>query len=167
MIILNWKSFNVPTDKLATILRNLLSENYDGLVCTEENFTVMFKEEASQEDIDNLNEFWDNATELQFAPSLRDIISDKINEASVFGRALILDFAVENVQIGITQANKTREVADYCRKIQRYLESGSLYAALAEIDDMINAGVPSELNPYVTQAKLLIYRQKIEDFLAS
>lgn len=167
MITLNWKSFNVPTDRLASILKNLLSYNYDGIICTEENFSVMFKEEPSTEDLDNLHEFWENATEIQFGPSLREIISEKINEASVFGRTLILDFAVENVQMGITQANKTREVADYCRKIQRYVESGSLYAAIAEIDDMISTGVPGTLSPYVTEARLLIYKQKIEDFIVS
>lgn len=166
-VTLSWKEFNVPTDKLNNALKEILLENYDGLVCEPEQFYVIFKTPPTQPEIDTLTNFWNEVTEQQFSPTLREIISNSINEASVFGRTLILDAAVENVEMGITQAGKTREVADYCADIQRYLESGSLYAATAEIDELILAGVPAELSPFITQARLEAYKQKIEDFLAS
>ncbi len=164
-VLLQWKEFNVPVERLKSILKNLLGSNFDGIICEPEQFYVVFIESPSQGEIDQVTEFWDNATEIQFSPSLKEIITVKINEASTFGRALILDFAVENVQMGITQAGKTRDVADYLAKIQRYLESGSLYAALAEANDLITAGVPSELNPYVTDVRLTTYRDRIQAFL--
>lgn len=164
-IELNWKQFYIPVDKLNSILKTIVGNNYDGLVCYSENFFVSFKEEPIENEINLVLQFWNTVTPQQFSPSLREIIAGKINEASVFGRTLILDFAVENVQMGITQAQKTREVADYLRGVQRYLESGSLYAALAATNEMISGGVPSNLAPFVTQQRLELYRDRIEDFL--
>ena len=166
-ITLQWKPFSVPVDKLLPALRALLSSNFDGIVCRENDFDVVFLAEISPEDQNALSVFWDGVTEQQFSPTLREIISKSINDASVFGRAMILDAAVENVEMGITQAGKTREVANYCANVQRYLESGSLYAAVAEIDDLLAAGVPAELSPFITADRLNIYKTRINDYLAT
>lgn len=166
-VTLQWKEFSVPVDRLNNALKAILLANYDGLICEPNEFYVMFKEEPTQDEINAVNAFWDAVTEQQFSPSLREIISGKINEASSFGRALILDAAVENVEMGVTQAGKTMLVADYCADVQRYLESGSLYAAMAKIDLLIAAGVPENLAPFITEARLQAYKTKIQEFLAS
>lgn len=164
-IILQWKAFSIPMDKLNSSFRLLIGSNYDGLICNTEDFYVTFKEVPTQQEIDTVNTYWSQVTQEQFNPSLREIISGKINDASVFGRTLILDAAVENVEMGITQAGKTREVADYCADVQRYLESGSLYAALSKIEEMISLGVPQNLAPFITEERLLNYKSKIEAYL--
>lgn len=165
-VVLLWKEFSIPTDRLMVVLKNLLSDNYDGLVCEPDQLHVVFHDEVTQEDLSALTTFWSQVTEVQFSPSLHEIISQKINGASAFGRALILDFAVDNVQLGVTQAGKTRAVSDYCRALQRYLESGSLYAAVEQINEMLTAGAPLELSPFVTAARLTSYRDRILGYLA-
>lgn len=164
-IVLQWKQFSVPVDRLNLVLKNLVGSNYDGLICNPEDFYVVFKEVPEQEAANVVINFWNNAVEQQFSPSLREIISGIINNASVFGNALILDFAVENVQMGITQAGKTKLVADYCANVQRYLQSGSLYAAITEIDSLVNAGIPENLAPFITTQRLNSYKSKIAQYL--
>lgn len=164
-ITLQWKTFEVPVDKLDKTLREILDSNYDGLICGPDNFQVVFKETPTQEETDAVTNFWTQVTQQQFSPTLRDIISGKINDAVIFGQAVILDAAVENVQMGVTQAGKTKAVADYCGNIQRYLQTGSLYAVLTEIDALIAAGVPPELSPFITSDRLLSYKTKVMVFL--
>lgn len=166
-IQLDWKTFTIPVDKLNDSLKLLFGSDYDGIVCEEDSFYVVFKASPTQIEQDELNNFWNTVTPQQFSPTLRDIISQKINDASVFGRTVILDFAVENVQMGITQANKTRDVSNYCANVQRYLESGSIYAAVAEIDELTAAGVPANLAPFITADRLAIYKARLETWLSS
>lgn len=90
-----------------------------------------------------------------------------INEAMLFGNELIITFAYENVLMGITQNNKTKAVADYLANLIRYTQTGSLYEVINEIDRLINEGLPVELEPYITETRLLNFRQKILDYLQS
>jgi hypothetical protein len=67
--------------------------------------------------------------------------------------------------MGITQAGKTRSVADYLKNVMFYGQSGSLYEVLAEINTFESEGYPSDLSPFVTQARMELFKQKIEDYL--
>lgn len=165
MIVLEWKPFPIKVDRLGKALKGILSSNFDGLVCGPDSLQIMFKEAVTQEDADAVTTYWDGVTEITFSPSLREMISARLNEATVFGQTMILDFAVENVEMGITQAQKTKAVSDYCRGIQRYLQTGSLYAAVEAIQEMITAGVPAELAPFVTEARLITYRDRLNAYL--
>lgn len=164
-ILLTWKSFSISVDKLNARLKEIVGTNYDGLICGPDSFWVVFKTSPSLEEENALNTYWNGVTEAQFSVTLREQIQKKINESSVFGRTMILDFMVENVELGITQAGKTIPVADYLFNLQRYVESGSLYAAIAEIDRLTNAGVPADLNPFVTAQRLATYKTRIIAFI--
>jgi hypothetical protein len=89
-----------------------------------------------------------------------------VRDAIEFGQELVIDFAGENVALGITQAGKTKEVADYLEDVQRYISSGSLYEVIDQIDDLIANTVPSSLSPFVTDERLLEMKEKIEDYLS-
>jgi hypothetical protein len=65
-------------------------------------------------------------------PTLSEIIAGKVSDAIKFGTKLIIDAAVENIAMGITQSGKTKAVSDYLRSVQSYLREGSLHAAIAE-----------------------------------
>lgn len=93
--------------------------------------------------------------------TVRNAISNAIN----FGNTLIKDFATENVLMGITQAGKTKAVADYLSDIMRYSQSGSLYEVINQIDFLISEGIPLDLSPFVTEARLLDFKQQIQNFL--
>jgi predicted P-loop ATPase len=88
-----------------------------------------------------------------------------ISEAMEFGRTLVVDFAAENVLMGITQAGKTKAVADYLSDVSRYTQTGSLYEVISEIDRLIQEGLPSDLEPFITESRLIAFKQKIIDYL--
>lgn len=94
-----------------------------------------------------------------------EVAVQRITAAIEFGNRLVIEFAADNVALGITQAGKTKEVVDYCNNMLRYIQSGSLYEVIHEVDALINAGIPGNLAPFVTQEKLEMFKQKIIDFL--
>lgn len=166
-ISLEWKAFTVKVDKVHTYFKTNLSVNYDGLVCDEANMHVIFFDVISQADQDTVNTYWTNLTVNSFDPTTAELINTSINEARIFGNEIIVKASVENVAMGITQAGKTRAVADLFSKLQYYLTTGSLHAAVAEINDIIAAGLDPNLEPFVTETRLNNYKQQIEDYLAS
>lgn len=88
-----------------------------------------------------------------------------VTQAISFGQHLMIKFAGENVAMGITQAGKTREVADFLEGILKYIQSGSLYEVIVEIDLIISNGIPVGLSPFVTEERLLQFKQDIIDYL--
>lgn len=90
-----------------------------------------------------------------------------LQNAKRFGSAMVTQTALDNIMLGITQAGKTRAVADYCQKLMNYLGTGSLYAAIEEIDAMIvDVNRPSlGLTPFITTEKLQAAKNKIKAYL--
>lgn len=166
-VVLDWKVFQVDLLKVRQYFKINLSSNYNGLICDENHLYVAFTEEYSSGDEDIVNAYWNSISSNSFNPTIQEIVTLKINNAIVFGESLIVQAAVENVLLGITQANKTKEVSDYLSNLQMYLRSGSLYAAITEINNLKNAGLPSELSPWVTTARLNAYITQIQAFLSS
>lgn len=100
-------------------------------------------------------------------PSQTAVVNNIIAQARAFGESLILEAARDNILMGIAQAGKTRAVADYCQKLMNYLQSGSLYAAIEEINAMINDLTRPLLNlsPFITTERLIAFRTKIQAYL--
>ncbi|MGL4401092.1 MAG: hypothetical protein ACRCXD_14575 [Luteolibacter sp.] len=90
------------------------------------------------------------------------IKSSILKPAQDFGQNLKDAFASENIGQGITQAGKTRIVADLLRDVDYYLSSGSLYEALAEIDRLV---YDSSYAPFVTAERLRIFKNKIRRYV--
>lgn len=96
------------------------------------------------------------------ALSAQNAIKNAIN----FGNQLIIEFASENVLMGITQAGQTKAVADYLVDVTRYAQTGALYEVINEVDRLSTAGLPPELAPFITQTRLDEFKQKILDYLS-
>lgn len=98
--------------------------------------------------------------------TMAQIVDAKILASIAFGFQVIKEAAAENVMAGITQAGKTREVSDYLAALERYLRSGSLYAAIQEIDDLkADTQRPSDVAEFVTNDRLQNTRNKISTYL--
>lgn len=167
-MILLPKEFNIDIAKLDKRFSVITSSNYDGVMKSGDNFYVSWKQEPSNQDLAAIELYWRDLTEQVYnTPTLQEsmeTLSKILRDARVFGDALIVQFAFENVAMGITQAQKTRIVADYCQKLQYYASTGSLYAALEEIES-ISDNIPAELAPFVTAERLLVYANKIKAYL--
>lgn len=100
-------------------------------------------------------------------PTLDMAIGKILAAAQAFGAGLIAEFKVANIKAGISQANKTKEVSDYCHKMNHYLEQGSLYAAIQQLDDMVaDANRPAlALEPFITTDNLTVYKVRIAAYL--
>jgi hypothetical protein len=85
-----------------------------------------------------------------------------IDEAIKFGNELIIEFAAENVVLGITQAGMTTAVRSAAAQVINALQTGSLYDAIQEC-----RAIPSESKDsiFVTDARLLQFINKIESKL--
>lgn len=101
------------------------------------------------------------------APALttQQIVDQKIQRAIDFGVSVIKSAATDNVIAGITQAGKTREVSDYLSDLERYLRSGSLYAALGSLEEMIAGEIPEDIQTWVSVERLTNVQSKIKSFL--
>ena len=97
--------------------------------------------------------------------NLEKQVKSKIIDAKRFGDDLITLFVTENVLMGITQAGKTKPVADYLQNVMRYIQTGSLHEVVNEVNSLINAGVPLDLNPFVSAERLDMFKQKIINYL--
>lgn len=89
-----------------------------------------------------------------------------IKAARAFGETLMEDFATENVLMGITQAGKTGAASDFLANIARNISTGSLYEVVKEIDRKVLLGLPSDLSPFITEARMILIKNKIMEYLS-
>ena len=95
------------------------------------------------------------------------IVANSISNAIKFGQQLTVSFAAQNVLSGITQAGQTIPVATYMQSIAYYLNSGSLYAAITEINTLIadTSSTKTALSPFITNNILYSYLNQIQAYL--
>jgi hypothetical protein len=103
----------------------------------------------------------------EVAVSQEELIKAIVENAKVFGNVLIGKFTIENISMGITQAGKTYDLTMYCHKLIHFIEKGSLYAALQELDILLadTSQTKTDLSPFVTNDRLTIYKEEIETYL--
>lgn len=136
---------------------------------------IYFPTELAQNELDTLDGVVAAHTGKTTAEQLADYLD---NSVFPFCKELINTFAAENISMGITQAGKTPHLLGLFTKkypipnanlgisLKACFDSGSLYAALAVIQYVRDN--PTEfdgLSPFVTDARLLSMKNKIEAFL--
>ncbi len=95
-----------------------------------------------------------------------DGIKKKISSAIVFGNGLLVRFAAENVSMGITASGKTADIVAYLSDLRNYVATGSLYAAVDELENIIaNPLLELTYGPFLTVSRLTYYKGLIESFL--
>jgi hypothetical protein len=90
-----------------------------------------------------------------------------IAAAIAFGNQLIVQYAAQNVSMGITQAGQTLPVMNYMAQLTLCLSTGSLYEALTQIGTMIadTSSTKTSLSPFVTNDILYTYLNLIQTYL--
>ncbi len=168
-ITLPWKSFTVNLDRLHKTLKSLCSEDYDGLIASPEHLVAVLKNPNEPDSI-LIAEHWNSLTESSestpTSDELKALAAKTVKAAIDYGQGLVVEFAAENILLGITASGKTKLVADYLADAMRYAQSGSLYEVAAELDRLLQEEVPSELAPFITTERLLQFKQKVMAFFA-
>ena len=125
-------------------------------------FVVVFDDDLSVNEVDSL----DSAIAIHNHRTPEEEVKIIVSNAIKFGQELIIDFASQNVLMGITQAGKTKDVADYLSNLMRYAQSGSLYEVINETNLLISQGLPSDLSPFITESRMNEFKQKVIDYLS-
>lgn len=102
-------------------------------------------------------------------PSLSqtDVVQQLVQSAMTFGAKLMVEYAAQNILLGITQAGKTGDVMSYLQPVLGPITTGSLYTAVQQIDVLLadTSLVKAALAPFVTNDVLTTYKNKIQDYL--
>jgi hypothetical protein len=152
-------SKEVNVEKLDNEIKNSsLFGKYQGLVLTGNDLYINTTN-FSQEEIDLL-------TNIINAHSSSLLISQyakmKRIAAQEFGEKIYNDFIDENITLGITQLGLTSHIRKALFQVSDAVKSGSLYDAIIEIKSLDPVVFDSAI---LTSARLLIFRNKIEEFL--
>lgn len=131
---------------------------FDGLTSTDTQVTVMFLQELSPANYALL----EGIIEAHNSQDLAIIIKRKIERAKVRFDILATDFSTENVLLGITQAGKTKLIADTLRDTFYYGQTGSLYECLAALDAIV---LTPEMSPFLTEERKAAFRQKVVNII--
>lgn len=166
-ILLAWPSFNVDLNQVNIYFRSNLSSNYDGLVATTQQLSVYFTATIATGDQTVVNNYWSGLTSTSFNPTEEQEIQAAIQAAMTFGQQLIVQYSAQNVAAGVTQAGQTQAVANYLGPMINYLITGSLYAAVEQINTYIadTSSTKTGLSPFVTNDILYAYLNQIQTYL--
>lgn len=88
----------------------------------------------------------------------------KVYKAVSSSNNLIKQFAAENIMLGITQAGKTKLIADTFKEVFYYAQTGSLYECLSSLDAIV---ITPEMSPFLTEARRTDLRNKLLNLLAN
>lgn len=113
--------------------------------------------------VDAVAAYW----ELQLKESAQQeseqaAIESVVRSAMSFGQNLMVEFAAENIKMGITQEGMTKTVREAMADVVLAIQTGSLYDTIDEIKAIPAA---SKDGKYITDDRLLEYLNKIETYL--
>jgi hypothetical protein len=105
-----------------------------------------------------------------FSPIVPPVITTQSKYESIVEKAIagfnniMIEYAASNIILGITQAGKTKLIADTLADIQRYGMSGSLYQVIAGLQSIT---LTSDMDPYLNSSVIADLIQKTKDILNS
>lgn len=92
------------------------------------------------------------------SPSIQVIVANAITSAQQFGNGLMVQFATENVLMGMTQ-DQMDEILSNLAEVMSALTSGSLKIAIIRINRL------DPNDPLLPASRIQQYRNQIEDYL--
>lgn len=149
--------------------------NLNHIETNEDALTIYFSQALDASQVTTLDGVVAAHTGKTSAEQIADYLALQVFP---FVRDLINDFAAENITLGITQAGKTGHVLGLFSKpypcpsitlpisLKNCFDTGSLYSARDVIQYVRNNPMEyAGLSPFITDARLLAMKNKIETFL--
>ncbi len=87
-----------------------------------------------------------------------------VQQAQAAWAGMVLQFATENVCMGITQSGKTQLIAEALQQVNSYGSTGSLWLAYTALS---NVQITPEMAPFLTQARLEYMRNSLIQTIAA
>ena len=135
-----------------TEVQNLQKQGF--AVVTQEEYDSYLLAIKPEMDVWELTRYQDDA--------IKSISQSILTPAIEFANRCILEFASENIMLGITQAGMTSVVSEYTRDLILALNTGSLYDAIKRAREI----PPEHKDPkFLTDTRLLLFINKIEQYL--
>lgn len=136
-----------------------------------DQLTIHFSQNLNQSQIDELSILIANFSNTSVYDTLYAHLKSNIDP---FVEELLISIRAENIEMGITQANKTLEVLGFFEEhfiipgkirsvtLQGTLMTGSLTVTIELLNYLIaNPNLYSDLNPFVTSERLTGWRDKV------
>lgn len=92
------------------------------------------------------------------------VVQIKIQKAILGFNNIMIQYVANNVLLGITQKGKTQLIADTLADTQRYGQSGSLYAAITALQEIV---LTPEMDPFLNQTIINNLIEQAQQVLAS
>lgn len=147
----------VNTDKLeAEIKLTNLPYCYLETVGADRVYIWMSEELSNGQELILTNLINDHSIEIVIQPA--ELVKQKILAAMSFGRGLIAEYGASNVLSGYS-IEQIRDIMNRTYKVQNALNTGSLYVALTELDNIETD------DSVITEEKILHFKHKIQDYL--
>lgn len=162
MVFYNYVQANNPVKLYRELNTSSVAGLISSITISGDNIDIETYDELSTSDETTLSSLIASHT----TPDPTASVNKALENAMEFGHKLLLDFSTQNVLNGITQAGKTKEVLNYLINVKSAIDTGSLYVAVAEIDDLILAGVPVDLDPFINETILNTFKARIIAFLS-
>jgi hypothetical protein len=149
---------NINIDKLNSELKLYMSAKYSHINYSNTSIDIFFSLELTSSEKEQLDTLVQNHSPI----NMTEIVKNTVKNATSFGSELMIDFATENVLMGIAQDGMTSTVRKNMEQVILALTTGSLYDAITEAKS-----IPSEKKDYkyITDVRLLNFINKIEDYL--
>lgn len=104
-------------------------------------------------------------SEITVASNLRSSVKKSLENAMIFGNALIVNFSTDSIMLGIVQLGVTDQVIEVTSKAMNAIKTGSLHLALDEIRIIPIPDIYSKLYTIINPERLLKVRNQIEKYL--
>jgi hypothetical protein len=154
-------TFSKSAVNIKKLQYELSAYEIEGISSVGESVIIHSTVELSQENLQAIGAIIEAHDPFDQISHVNSIIAD----ARSFGYQLILKFAKDNILMGITQTGKTATIAMYLHKLEHFLTTGSLYAAISEIDNILADEDKQHLEPFVANERLQAYKDEILQYL--
>lgn len=164
---LEWKEFNVDLASVEAFVKDL-EPSCVGNSADSASLTFWFTEQISEETEQAIKDKWDSLESdsdeavLYTQKAALKAVKTQVANIAAFSQDLLNQFAAENIQMGITQDNKTEDVLDVMLPVMSALQGGAPTVAIKRAKAISESDYDAK---YVTEARLLAYVNKIEAFL--
>ena len=166
-IDLQWKNFSVDLASVEASVKSIAADSGYAGNSADSDLTLWFTQDPASH-IQAIHAYWDGIVSTspeavayaQAATKL--VVSTKVSAAIAFGNKMIIDFATENLLMGIDTDNQTDHVLDLMAPTMAALQSGSLNSAVRRLKSVPVASYDSK---YITANRLLQNVNKIEKFM--